>query len=286
MYYNLFEIFAKVVEFESIDEAATILNQSKSSVEKAISKLEGDLGVKLFRNSSGKSSLTNSGIEFFQSISPVLNNIDEEHSTDYNASGQMSGNINLTAPDDIGLTLVTQLISEFHSKYPDVHFKTTITNQNMDLTKENMDIAFRAGKIDDSTLVQKRIFGVHNILVCSKKYIESYGCPNDPKEISNHSFYSFKGLEQNIFENDIEIKPIITTDSIPMLLSIALNNEGIVILPDFFCKKYLEEDTLVRIIPSWKSKADCIHILYSSTINLSQKVLTFIDTATSYFEKH
>jgi DNA-binding transcriptional LysR family regulator len=64
-----------------------------------------------------------------------------------------------------------------------------------------------------------------------------------------------------------------------MLLKMALNGDGITVLPDFICQKYIDNKELVRVIPSWSSRADTSHILYPPTKNLPKKVKLFIDLA-------
>ena len=68
-----------------------------------------------------------------------------------------------------------------------------------------------------------------------------------------------------------------------MVFSLVLNGEGIAVLPYVFCKEYLEEKTLLRVIPSWKKEVGSIHILYPSAKNMSLKVKAFIDMASEIF---
>lgn len=117
------------------------------------------------------------------------------------------------------------------------------------------------------------------VLVCSKDYIDKYSTPNSLEELKNHKYLSFKPLEKLFTENAVELNSVLVTDSLPMLLKMALNGDGITLLPDFLCQKYLSNKKLVRVIPTWKSKSENIHILYPPTKNLSKKVKEFIALA-------
>jgi LysR family transcriptional regulator for bpeEF and oprC len=234
MDYNLLKTFVKVSELGSFTKAAKILNQPKSRVSRAIARLESELDVQLVRRTTRKTTLTIPGQEFFQNISPLLNSIDNETIRVSNQQEEMSGTIRITASQDIGQTLVSKVISLYSSKYPRVQFETKITNDFLDLTKENIDIAFRAGKLKDSSLIQKKFISTHFIIVCSKKYVETFGAPTSLEDLDNHKFLSFKRLEKDFFNKSVILSPIVTTDSIPMLLNMILNNDGIGILPSFF----------------------------------------------------
>lgn len=283
--YNLLKTFTKVAELGSFTKAAKILNQPKSRVSRAISRLEAELDVQLIRRTTRKTTLTSSGQEFFKSIYPLLNGLNNEIIKVSDQQQEMSGVIRITASQDIGQALVSKVISTFTSKYPNVQLETVITNDFLDLTKENIDIAFRAGKLQDSTLIQKKFISTHFIIVCSKNYLEKFGTPTSLDDLKNHKFLSFKGLEQDFFKKDTKIKPIITTDSIPMLLSMILNNDGVAILPAFFCKEHLDQKVLVHLIPTWKSKTENLHILYPPSKSISDKVKMFVEMATSIFNE-
>jgi LysR family transcriptional regulator AphB len=103
--------------------------------------------------------------------------------------------------------------------------------------------------------------------------------PTCLEEIQNHKYLSFKPLENLFTDKGIVLNSIVTTDSLPMLLKMALNGDGVTVLPDFLCEKYIMSKELVRVIPTWKSKSENVHILYPPTKNLSKKVKEFIELA-------
>jgi LysR family transcriptional regulator for bpeEF and oprC len=285
MDYNLLKIFVKVSELGSFTQAAKVLNQPKLRVSRAIARLENELDIQLIRRTTRKTSLTTNGQEFYHNISPLLNGINDELTKVSNQQQEMSGIIRLTASQDIGLTLVVEIILAFNAKYPNIQFQSLITNDFLDLAKENIDIAFRAGKLPDSSLIQKKVLDSSFAIVCSKNYLENYGCPSSDKDLTNHKFLSFKGMEKDLLSKDIAIQPTFTTDSIPMLLNMALSGRGIAILPDFFCKEHLESKALLKLLPSWKSKKGSIHILYAPSKNISRKVRAFVDLSVNHFKK-
>jgi DNA-binding transcriptional LysR family regulator len=280
--YNLLKVFIKVAELGSFTKAADMLNQPKSRVSRAIARLENELDVQLIRRTTRKTSLTSSGQDFFKKIYPILNNINNELISISDQQQEMSGCIRITASQDMGQTLIAPLISKFNEKYPNVSFETIITNEFLDLTKENIDIAFRAGKLKDSTLIQRKFLAATFILVCSKEYIEKYNLPKSIEDLENHKFLSFNGFEKKLSTKTLNIKPLITSDSLSMILKMTLDSSGVAILPDFLCKEYLEDNSLVRIIPTWKSKSSNINILYPPSRNISHKVKIFLEMAMKY----
>jgi LysR family transcriptional regulator for bpeEF and oprC len=283
MDYNLLKTFSKVSELGSFTKAATVLSQPKSRVSRAIARLEKELGVELVRRTTRKTSLTNVGQEFYENITPHLNEIRNELIRVSDKQEEMVGTIRITTSDSFAQHTLAQIISEYNLKYPKVKFEMIITNDYVDLVKENIDLAFRAGKLKDSTLLQKKFMATSFILVCSKKYIEKYSLACNLGEIKNHKYLSFKPIEKLFTEKGVTLNSVVVTDSLPMLLRMALNGDGITVLPDFLCQKYLLTKELVRVIPSWKSKSENVHILYPPTKNLSKKVKEFIELARNIF---
>lgn len=282
MDYNLLKIFIKVAELGSFTQAAKALNQPKSRVSRGIARLESQLGASLIQRTTRKTSLTLIGQELHQNIAPLVGSLQQELTRVSQYQQDMAGVIRVTASEDIGQLVVSPLISTFVAKYPDVQFETVITNEFLDLTDSKIDIAFRAGRLKDSSLKQRKILDAGFILVCSPDYVEKFGCPATVEDLTHHRFLSFRRKEKTFFKGCGPITPVIISDSITMLLNLALKGGGITALPDFFCKAHLAEKSLTRIIPSWSSKAEGIHIVFPPAKSQSKKVRAFIDLAASF----
>ena len=281
MDYNLLKTFAKVAELGSFTKASKVLNQPKSRVSRAIARLESELGIELIRRTTRKSTLTSSGDEFYRNITPHLLGIQNEVIRVSDKQEEMMGTIRITTSDSFAQNTLAGIISAYNEKYPKVEFEMIITNDYVDLVEENIDLAFRAGKLKDSTLIQKKFMEVSFIMVCSRKYIEKYSLIKSLDELQNHKFLSFTPMESQLRGKDTSVKSILRTDSLPMLLKMALNGDGVTVLPSFLCQNYLDNKELVRVVPSWSSRSSTSHILYPSTKNLSKRVKAFIEISQS-----
>jgi len=286
MDYNLLKVFTKVAELGSFTQAAKVLNQPKSRVSRAIARLEDELGIQLIRRTTRKTSLTSIGLEFYQNVLPLMVGLNDELIRVSNFQEEMSGVIRITAPGDLAQTLVADVVSDYSSKFPKVEIQTIVTNEFLDLTKENIDLCIRAGKLADSSLIQKKLFDVSFIVVCSKTYQDNYGAVTTIDDLKKHKFLSFKGMEKEYFstksKNSSSITPTIVSDSISMLLSMVLNNNGISILPDYFCKSHIQAGTLVQLLSTLKTKKENVHLLYTPSAKSSLKVKRFIETVSSF----
>lgn len=271
---NLLKTFVKLAEFGNFTKTAEHLNQPKSRVSRSISKLEEELGIQLVRRTTRQTSLTSAGSDYYQRIALLISQIDEETKAISDSSQALSGLLRITAPEDMAQTIVSRLVSQFSEKHPKIKIECIVTNQFLDLTKENIDLAFRAGKLTDSNLIQRKLHQVELITIASKAYLQKYGTPQLENELSKHRVMSFKGMSS--YKNSF-----ITTDSFAMLLNMTLLGNGIAIVPDFICKGYLDSGELIKLFPLKKNQSSSVHIVYPPSRNIPLKTKKFIKLATS-----
>jgi LysR family transcriptional regulator for bpeEF and oprC len=280
---NLLKTFSKVAELGSFTKAAEILKQPKSRVSRSVTRLENKLNVQLLNRTTRVTSLTSSGQKLFSKLSTLIYKIEDELTGITNQNKQMSGKIKITTSQDVSQKFLTKIILEYRKLHPHVVFETIITNEFLDLNKENIDIAFRAGNLKDSSLIQKKFIKTKFILVCSKEYLIKHNQPKKINQLVSHNFLSFKGFEKNFFKNQVSLDPTITTDSLAVLFQLVLENEGIAAMPSFFCKEAIQNGKLIHLIPSWKSEDETINIIFPGKKNISTRVKLFIELASKLF---
>ncbi len=278
---NLLKTFAKVSELGSFTKAAEALRQPKSRVSRAISRLEKELEVGLIRRTTRQIALTNEGREFFQNIQELISKLEEEVEHISDSKKEVGGVLRVTAPDDLGQSILLDIIAKYNDLYPNVEVQTILTNDYLDLTKENIDLAFRVGQLEDSNLIQRSFKDVHFIAIASREYVQRFGIPQTAQDLKDHKILTFRNFDFNNLteENDqrIDYRYRINTSSIPMLLNMAVNGNGITIAPNFYCEDYIRAGKLVHIFPKWRGPTQSIRILYTPTSNLSKRTKAFLD---------
>lgn len=283
---NLLKTFAKVSELGSFTKAAELLKQPKSRVSRAISRLENELEVELIRRTTRQISLTNEGREFYQNIQKLIDKLEEEVENIYDKKKEISGILRITAPEDLGQSILLDIIAKYNDLYPDVEVQTILTGEYLDLTKENIDLAFRVGKLEDSNLIQRSFKEVHFIAIASREYIQRYGIPRSAQELKEHKLLTFRSFDFNqiagIDEEKVDYKYRINTSSIPMLLNLAINGNGVTIVPSFYCEDLVRTGKLVHIFPKWQGPIHTIRILYTPTSNLSKRTRAFLDLVNDF----
>lgn len=282
---NLIKTFVTLADTGSFTQAALILKQPKSRVSRSIAKLEKELNTQLVRRTTRQTVLTSNGENFYKSTKQLISDLGYQISIAGESDKEISGSIRITAPEDMSNSILPSLIKQFQNKYPKVQIQIHITNHFVDLVKENMDIAFRIGNLKDSNLIQKKLIPVQLIMVASPQYLKSRAKPTLLKDLKEHSFIPFHLYTDKEEFKNLDLKPCLISDSFQLSLAMALEANGITMLPDFFAKKYLDNNRLERVIGSWAGTPSVMQLVYSPTKQLPPQVRAFIDFTAEQIKK-
>lgn len=282
---NLIKTFIKVAQLGSFTKAAQTLDQPKSRVSRAISKLEDEMMVQLVRRTTRQSALTHEGEKFYAATKDLIQELDYQVSNAASNEEVLQGDIMISAPEDMSTCLLPKLINEFQKLYPKVHMRVQITNQYVDLIKENIDIAFRIGKLKDSNLIQKKLRDVRLIMVASPDYLKFRERPKVLNDLKNHNFIPFHLYASKDEFKALDIKYNLISDSFQLSLSMALHSYGVTMLPDFFAQKYIDEGKLIHTLDIWQGDRSQMQIIYSPTKKIPLHIREFIDFASLMLKK-
>jgi DNA-binding transcriptional LysR family regulator len=253
---GLVAVFVKVVELESFTSAANALGLPKSSVSRSVSQLEEALGVRLLQRTSRQLSLTEAGRGFFDRVREPLHGVVDALDTAAESNRSPSGVIRLTAPGDMGGSVLAAPLSEFVRKYPDIKLELTLTSRVVDLIQERFDIAIRATqRLEDSSLVARRIGGPAVGLFASSAYLKRRGKPKTVAELADHDCILFRAhgtratwrLEGPNGEERVDVTGPINVDDIGFVRRAIEEGVGIGLLPMLF------RSEAVRVLPEHRS---------------------------------
>ena len=280
---NEMAIFVRVVESGSFTGAAKALGLPKSTVSRKITQLEERLGVRLIQRTTRSLSLTDTGSAYHEQCSRILGEIEEANAAVTQMQSTPTGTLRITAPVLFGSTALSSLISEYMELHPQVNIDLILSDQRLDLVQEGIDVAFRVGHLEDSSLIGRYLGDVTAMLCASPEYIERHGTPKHPNDIHQHQViaasgwtqWSLKGPEGQ--EVNINTKPRLTVNDLSSLYTLALAGTGIAALPVLISASAIKKKNLVPVLCDWPFEAHPIHTLYASNRHLSAKVRTFVD---------
>jgi DNA-binding transcriptional LysR family regulator len=273
--------FVNVAETESFTKASKKLAISTAQVSRQVNALEQRLNIKLLYRTTRNVSLTEEGRVFYQHCRGVLDGLDAAERAITNLQSTPQGKIKLTAPVTYGEQHILPLINDFMKQYTDIEVTAYLSNQQLDLVDESIDLAIRLGNLSDSSMMAKKLTERTNYVCASPAYLEKYGIPHSLSELNKHNcllgtrdywHFSNAGKEKNI-----RVAGKLRCNSGFGLVDAALKGLGIVQLPDYYIKEHLINGTLISLLDNYKAPDESIWAIYPQNRHLSPKIRLLVD---------
>jgi DNA-binding transcriptional LysR family regulator len=153
-------VFVKVVEAGSFSGAARLLNMPKTTVSAKIAALEKRLRVKLIQRTTRKLRVTEAGTKYFHHCAKAVREMELGEAALQSTQGEPAGVLRVTAPVDIGHLLLPRITRAYLAKYPGTTVELLVSNRIVDLIGEGVDLAIRAGTLQDSSLIARRFLDI------------------------------------------------------------------------------------------------------------------------------
>lgn len=286
--FDAMRAFVAVVDAGSFVGASDRLQMSKAVVSRLVAELEQHLGVRLLHRTTRKLSLTPEGDTFVERCRSVLFELQEAEDDVSHRSAQARGVLRVNVPVSYGLSHLAKLWPGFMQKHPEVNLDVTLSDRVVDLVEEGYDLAVRIGKLEASTLVSRRLSQTRMMLVASKGYLKRHSMPKVPEDLMQHRILAYSLLSSGdhwLFESrhdqkkqvTVRIAPVMRTNNGDTCRAAALQDQGIVLQPDFLIGEDVQSGRLVELMPEWQAGTLGIYAVYPSRRYLSAKVRLLVD---------
>jgi DNA-binding transcriptional LysR family regulator len=197
------------------------------------------------------------------------------------------GLLRLTAPADLAQSLLPPLVERFLDAHPKVSLELIVTNQQVDLVAEGVDLAVRAGSLDDSTLVIRKFRSARVSLWASHAYLSRMGTPRTQADLAGHAFIRFSRMGDRVELKsstgdtiEVDFTGRLASDDLDNLRAFVLRGKGIGLLPEFLGEDMTSLSSLVRVLPHYASEVTTVHFAYPAQRFVPQTVRAFIAIAT------
>src|SRR5436190_553851 len=169
--------FAETAKRGSFAMAARELGCTPSTLAKAVTRLEERLGVRLFHRTTRQVTLTDDGERLFGRCQRILSELEGMEEEASGIRAEPEGTLRLDMPVAFGRVVMMPLLAKLLGRHPRLSLEARFSDAYVDLVKEGVDIAIRAGEMRDSSLVAKLVGHQEIILVASPAYLSRAGTP-------------------------------------------------------------------------------------------------------------
>lgn len=294
---NRLEIFVTVVDTGSFSKASLARGVPKSSISRQIRLLEEELGVNLIYRTTRKLELTHDGKKLYKEAKIGLGHLTQIFNELKKSEEEIEGKLRFTCPYDMGVVVMTKILSELKTEFPKMHFDVILTNDQLDLVKESIDMALRIGILKDSQYRQKRIGVVKSVLVVSPKLQKMRGekikSLNDLNLYPKLGFGPSKTLSAWTFKSRTEkikfkFDPDLNANDFLFLKELILAGFGVGELPYFLAKPLIEKGEIEEVLSQYELASAPIQLVFPPQKKLNAKVKIVSDRLqellVNYFE--
>jgi LysR family transcriptional regulator for bpeEF and oprC len=254
--------FAETAKRGSFAAASREIGSTPSSLAKSVSRLEAQLGVRLFHRTTRRVTLTDDGQRLFERCQRVLTELEQLRDEASGARATASGTLRIDMPVALGRIFVLPLLAQLAEQHPLLSIDARFSDRYVDLVKEGVDVAIRTGTLEDSSLVARPFAHQELLLFASPDYLARAGKPTDVADLSRHSAIMFRVPSNGRnrpwhFRSNGRLATVspasrVYVDDGDAIVRAALLGMGIGQVPHYMVTDALARGELVELLPAFR----------------------------------
>lgn len=279
--------FSLVARLGSFSRAAEQLDTAPSSISTAISRLESQLGARLFQRSTRKVVLTLEGQELLGRAERLVEDAEELAGLFRQGESPLAGRLRVDLPLGMAAGTVMKMLPGFMARHPDLLVEVFSTDSRVDVLAEGYDCVVRAGPVVGETLVYRPLGSLALVNVASPAYLERFGVPHTLADLGEHFLVNYQP-NPSATPAAFECLEGQVSRLVPMQHRVTVNNSaaygaacragfGIVQVPFVGVEAELAAGGLVQVLPDHLPPPMEVNLLYPHRRNVPQRVRLFGD---------
>ncbi|PLP99477.1 LysR family transcriptional regulator [Cupriavidus pauculus] len=282
--------FMAVATEGSFAKGAVRLGVGRSAVCRSIQKLESQLSTRLFLRTTRATQLTREGERFFENCSRGVGHIaDALNDMQDLRDGPPRGLLRISSTVDFGRKVVAPLLAKFSEAYPEISFDVLLDDRPADFVADQIDVAFRNGRIEDSTIIAKQLLPMRTVLCASREYMQRRGLPATVEELGQHDCINYRRLGGPALEWEFKINgkmqrylpgARLTFSDSELVLEAVLAGRGIGQLAGYQIGEYVTRGELVTVMDRHAPDDRGHYICYLCRQHLPQRIRVLVDFMT------
>src|SRR3569833_501651 len=288
-------LLVTVAEEGSLSAAGRRLGIPLPTVSRKVSELEAHLKTQLLVRSTRKLGLTKAGTAYIAASKRILERVNEAEEL---AAGEYSaprGDLAITAPVAFGRLHVLPIVNDFLLRFPEINVRMTLSDKNIDLIDDHIDMAVRIGKLPDSTMVATRVGSIRRVVCGSPAYYKAHGIPQKPADLNAHmgvtfaiaspaSSWSFTGKGKGAAK---PARPItrLSVNTAEAAVDAAVAGIGLTRVLSYQAEQAIRQGKLKIVLQDYEPPPIPVHLMHANQNILPLKMRHFLEFAAPRIKK-
>lgn len=282
---SVMNAFRRIVERGSFVGAANDLGVSPGLLSKEIKLLEKSLGCALVTRTTRSMSLTEAGQEYYAKAVTILSAVNALENDIRASASALVGHLKINAPHSFGQLVIAPMLPGFLEDYPELLVTLSLDDHILDMIEGGFDISIRVRpSLPDSSLMVRRLGQLKQAIFASPAYLERFGAPTSPDDISAHTVIGFTlaGHQSEWLlhgpggQRKLALHPRIKVGSSVVLRDLLIAGCGIGTLPDFISREPERDGRLVRVLPEYELPSPEVFAVTASHMGSDPKAKAFV----------
>jgi DNA-binding transcriptional LysR family regulator len=287
-------VFAAVADCGSLSAAGRRLNLPLATVSRKLAELEAHLKTRLVTRSTRRLALTDAGRDYLVACRQILEQVEEAERVASGAYANVKGQLVVATPIVFGRLHVVPPVAEFLELHPEVDIQLRLSDRNVNLIEEHVDLALRIGPLPDSGLIATQLGAIRRVVCASPAYLERFGVPKGLDDLANHRCISFDGLDAATawtFAGDrgekrqAAVRSRLAVSTADAAIAAATLGLGLTRVLSYQVADALREGSLVRVLADTEPPAVPASLIYPGQGRLPMKTRAFIDFAVARIKR-
>ncbi|WP_404370178.1 LysR family transcriptional regulator [Sphingomonas sp. MMS24-J45] len=269
----------------SLSAASRSLRIPLPTVSRRVSDLEAHLGTQLVIRTSRRLVLTEAGSAYTAAMRQVVEQVAEAERAAAGEYRAPRGELTVTAPIRFGGLHVAPIVHHFLATYPDVSVRLVLSDANVDLIENHVDVAVRIGTLPDSALLAQRVGAVRWVICASPAYLARRGEPTTPAALAEHDCIAFEGLQRyrdwpfgtGTAAQTIAIRPRLSVNTAEAVVAAAVAGVGIARVMSYQASAAVADGDLVPLLQRHASEPRPVHLIHAPQPLIPLKLRAFLD---------
>jgi DNA-binding transcriptional LysR family regulator len=286
------QVFVRIAERSSFTQAADDLQIPRATVTNLMKRMEQRLGARLLERTTRTVRLTHDGEAYYHRCARLLADMEDAEGSFRNTSPKGLLRVNLQGT--LARFFVAPALPAFLARYPEIEVHIREDDRFVDLVREGIDCVLRAGTLQDSSMVARRVALMEQVSVASPAYLAKHGEPADLDDLCVHRAVNYISsasgkampLEFTIDgrQTEFHLGADVSVTGAEMYTAAALAGLGIIQVPRYRVAAELADGRLTIILPELPPPTMPVSVLYPQNRQLSSRVRVFVQWLSGIFE--
>lgn len=293
MDFNDVPLFVRIVESGSFSAAAADLGVQRSSVSRGIARLEKALDVRLLQRTTRKLGLTDAGQAFYERVRGAVSGIEEALDTAREFGHEPRGTVRMTTLPDSAHFNLAEVIAEFAKKYPHIRVELVLTARTVDLVAEGFDLAIRAGRLVDSSLIARRVGPTPLALFAAPSYLKRAGVPESLADLKRHECVLFRSRGPKATwhftgpngEEAASVQGQVSADDMTFLTRLCMAGAGIAVIPVALAREPALSGAISLVLGEYRVNGGSVYVVLPSASFVPARVALLRDHLVEHLER-